>query len=146
MPATVPGCHSRGNGDKRVSIIDSKTITREGHDFLVELYPDHDITPFDADCYSEADISAWRDDLWMYAGVSVTLLGSDGARTWFADDLWGVKLSTGHAFNGGTEDEKYVSFDVLIDEYPVPDMVSGLLSQKAEADETDDAEQFALYP
>ena len=55
-----------------MSTIESKTIERDGFTVTLEMVEDTDSTPFDADCYDESDIEAWRNDEWRYVGFVYT--------------------------------------------------------------------------
>jgi hypothetical protein len=53
--------------------IDSKDLgTIDGFDLAATLEPDHDSTPYDAECYDAQDIEAWRAGDWSYVGTVVT--------------------------------------------------------------------------
>lgn len=67
-----------------MEVIEWRHVRHEGVSFTVTLYVDLDSTPFDADCYSAADIQAWRNDLWSYVGVILTTTMSQAS-------VWGVE-------------------------------------------------------
>ena len=52
--------------------IESKVIEHDGFTVTITVVPDSDSSPFDADCYSAADIDAWRRDEWFYVGYVYT--------------------------------------------------------------------------
>lgn len=52
--------------------IETTTIEHDGFTVRIDVVPDSDATPFDADCYSAEDIDAWRNDEWFYVGYVYT--------------------------------------------------------------------------
>ncbi|PVA17108.1 hypothetical protein DDJ46_17820 [Mycobacteroides abscessus] len=55
-----------------MDIIDQKDLgIIDGFNVVVYLVPDVDSTPYDADCYSDDDIAAWKRDDWGYVGTIV---------------------------------------------------------------------------
>lgn len=60
-----------------MNIIDQYTIEGSdlginGFDFKVKIEKDTYCTPDDADCYTPAQVRAWRNDEWEYVSVTVT--------------------------------------------------------------------------
>ena len=98
-----------------MSTIESKTIERDGFTVTLEMVEDTDSTPFDADCYDESDIEAWRNDEWRYVGFVYTA-SREGVDLGEAS-IWGTEWN----FPGGTMD----GIDAWIEEdYYHPDLVS----------------------
>ncbi len=112
----------------------SYLITVNSRRYRVEIVPDIDSTPYDADCYSEADVAAWRDDKWSYAGVIVMPLDVPGdVQFELSDSLWGVEVSSGgYTWNRGNEFESVITDDHLLASHPVPGMLTELDSRVSE--------------
>lgn len=71
-------------------LIERKIVhDKQGWKITVDVVSDMDATPYDADCYSEANKQAWRNDAWRYVGlvVHVALHGNIIA----TDSLWAVE-------------------------------------------------------
>ncbi|MEV4454454.1 hypothetical protein [Microbispora sp. NPDC049633] len=106
--------------------IDSREITRDGITYRVDVYPDTDATPNDADCYSPADIAAWRRDDWHFVGVVVTPI-VNGVEIGGADaSLWGLQYGWAPSWR------RYIDTDELVGEYPVPDMIADIAGRLAD--------------
>lgn len=69
--------------------IDSKTFEHDGFDVTIYVVPDADSSPFDAECYSQSDVQAWRDDEWFYVGF-VYVASRDGIELGSAS-IWGTE-------------------------------------------------------
>lgn len=94
-----------------------------GQRYRVELEEDPESTPFDADCYGEEDIEAWREDRWEFVSVVVTPLSVYECDQFeLSDALCGVEFGS-YVWNRGNEHEGAITLDRLITEHPVPDMV-----------------------
>lgn len=101
--------------------IDSKTIVHEGITYHVEKFYDQDSTPADSECYSPAQIAAWKADDWQYVGLFVRVAGFDrttGASLWGIEDGWcptDIETSTGVYESTGQ-----VTLDAFdhLDDYP----------------------------
>ena len=55
--------------------IDSKTVPDPevtGLSYRIDIDPDYDSTPDDADCYTDSQKAAWSDGEWRYVGYTVT--------------------------------------------------------------------------
>lgn len=93
--------------------IDNWTETVNGVRFSVQVVPDYDANPKDADCYSDADIGMWKLDAWRFVGVIVAV-DIDGIEPSWADaSLWGVQYGTGDGW--------YVGRTELL-EYPIGEL------------------------
>src|SRR6516225_4657969 len=93
--------------------IDNKTIQHNGFDIRIDVLPYSDSTPYDADCYDDADIEAWRNDEWFYVGYIYTAT-LDGIELGSAS-IWGSEWD----FPGGIDSidgwiaENYYHSDLL---------------------------------
>lgn len=97
--------------------IETHTIERDGFTIRIDVRPDEDSTPFDSECYTPAQIAAWRRDKWFYVGYVYTAT------------LEGVELGTASIW--GTEwdilagEGKWSSIDAWIAEnYYHPDLMA----------------------
>lgn len=100
---------------------DSWTVTFMGKRYKVEMPYDHDSKVDDADCYSEEDIEAWRNDEWWFVGIIVTPLDvPESVQFDLSDDLWGLEFDfpIHESPTGARTDANY-----QITQYPVPDML-----------------------
>lgn len=79
--------------------IDQTTITHKGVTFEVILTADIDASPHDADCYTEADIAAWKNDEWRYVGVSIVPIVDHELIEQAARNLGGVEWGTSPGFS-----------------------------------------------
>ena len=63
-----------------MSFIESRIIpdaTVPGLSWRVTVFPDYDVTPSDADCYTPSQVKAWEAGEWQYVGVVVTPVIAD---------------------------------------------------------------------
>lgn len=97
--------------------IESALVEIKGVYFRVDIDPDYDAKPTDADCYSDADVTAWRNGDWRYVGVTVSV--SDHPS--MSDSLWAIEF--------GSMPTAEITLSRLINDHPVPDMVSELRAQ-----------------
>lgn len=75
----------------------------------LDLEDDHDVTPYEADCYTPAQVEDWRYGAWQYVGVVATAF-LDGVELGNAS-LWGVEY-------GWMSDGPHVQIDLSVpDEY-----------------------------
>lgn len=103
-----------------MSAIESKTIEHEGFSVRIDVVPDSDSTPFDADCYSGSDIQAWRDGEWIYVGFIYTAT-REGVELGSAS-IWGTEWD----FPGGS----IVSIESWMAENCYhPDLLDGALTE-----------------
>lgn len=103
--------------------VDSWTVEQDGITYRVDLDPDTDSTPDDAECYSPSDIKAYRDDLWSYVGVTVTPLvagAGASAATWGVE--YGVMPAETEPWQGGMHDRTVIDRAVIEREY-VPELI-----------------------
>lgn len=70
--------------------MEARTETVDGLTYLVSVHPDHEATPFDADCYSTVDIEEWQRGNWFYVGISVRLVVDDDPLDMTMASLWSV--------------------------------------------------------
>lgn len=77
---------------------------------------DYDIRPDDVDCYSEADVEAWRDCLWRYVGVEAQVTLWDGC--YGSTSIWGVEQ--GSYWPGSAEAQIW---------HVVPDVIRGAYAE-----------------
>lgn len=55
-----------------MNILETKNLgVVDGFDITAYLVPDHDATPFEADCFDQNDIAGWRNDDWRFVGTIV---------------------------------------------------------------------------
>jgi len=107
--------------------IEAVTITTEdGKRYRVTLESDLDSSPFEADCYSDTDIDAWREDRWSYVGAIVTPLDvPESVQFELSDSLWGLEfdfpLDEPQTHDGCTFYNINAEYRFLV--YPVPDMI-----------------------
>lgn len=76
-----------------MDIIDRKDLgVVDGFKLEAVIVPDFDASPMEAECYSPADVEAWKNDSWSYVGTIVTAsregveLGS--ASLWASEYGW----------------------------------------------------------
>ena len=91
---------------------------------------DYDSSPDDADCYSDDDKEAWRNDVWHYVGVIVTPLDVPAsARNQLDDSLWGVEydfpLDPPQWIDGILY--RYTDRDYTVMVHPVPEMIEEVI-------------------
>lgn len=58
----------------------------EGWTVRAEISPDLDARPTEYDCYTPAQVRAWREDVWQFVHVSVRVTDAHG-REWGSDGL-----------------------------------------------------------
>lgn len=113
------------------NLIEEVTVTYKGKRYLIEIVPDTDSTPFDAECYSEEDIEGWRNDQWWYVSIIVTPLDVPGSRQFeLSDSLSGLEydfpLNPPQEINGRRYTRTNTEYQVI--HYPVSDMISEVIS------------------
>jgi hypothetical protein len=94
--------------------IASALVKIKGVFFQVDIDPDYDCKPTDSECYSDADVKAWRADAWRYVGVTVSVRDYPSIST----ALWGLEW--------GESAEWRADMSKIVTEYPVPDLVTEL--------------------
>ena len=85
--------------------IEERYVSNAQGNWHVRLVADIDSTPFDADCYSDGDIAAWRADEWRYVGIIVTDVQSD------------TGASMGGVEYGQLADIPYIGMTEIIESY-----------------------------
>jgi hypothetical protein len=74
-------------------LIETKDLVSSGAlKVIASMYPDTNANPLDADCYSDADIAAWKRDEWQYVGIVVTVT-LDGVEIG-QSSLWGTEFGS----------------------------------------------------
>lgn len=87
-------------------IIDTRDFgTIDGFDIRAVMLADHDSTPFDADCYSDEDIAAWKRDEWRYVGIEV--IASRAGVELGTDSIFGM----GYGMIGGRDIDPFMGDD-----------------------------------
>ncbi|WP_431911669.1 hypothetical protein [Nonomuraea jabiensis] len=103
-----------------IRLIETRAIVKDDITYQVRVEEDWDSKPFDADCYSDADIEAWRRDEWHYVGVIVTPVVAGIPIDAAEDSLWGVEW-------GQLPDlDRYLGMDQICNVHPVPEMLDGV--------------------
>lgn len=105
---------------------DKTIVTVEGKRYQVEFEPDYDGYVDDADCYSEEDIEAWRNDEWSFVAIAVTPLDvPEHVQFELSDDLCGLEfdfpLTPKQVHNGRSYTRTNEDYRLMV--YPVPDMI-----------------------
>jgi hypothetical protein len=90
---------------------------QDGKVTRIWIEPDHDTKPTDFDCYSAADIAAWRHDEWRYVGVLVSDEDTGGRAS-----LWGVEYGL------TLENGLVIGMDQIVESY-LNDLRSELTAQ-----------------
>jgi hypothetical protein len=125
------------------SSIDSRAVPDKdipGLSYYVEVFPDYDSSPDDADCYTLMQRVAFKSGEWSYVGVVVTPVIDGDAIEMCSDSLWGLEY--GHYLCTDEDDNEkswlWIDLDAMIngqgeayDAYPVPDMIEEVRSQLA---------------
>ena len=70
--------------------IDTLTLEHDGFTVHIAVTRDEDASPFDADCYTPADIAAWRRDEWIFVTYTYTATrhGVELGRTSIGGSHW----------------------------------------------------------
>jgi hypothetical protein len=84
-----------------VCIGDSVEWTTGGFDLKATIRHDHDTKPEHYECYSEEQITRWKNDEWFYCGLVVSVSFNGVPLTDHAASLWGIDCNLG-------EDNKYL--------------------------------------
>lgn len=123
---------------------DGPVVTVDGARYRVDLEPDTDATPDDADCYDDDAIQAWRDDLWRYVGVIVTPLDVPEDKQFeLSDSLWGVDYGS-YVWNKGTVHEGPSDDTYICTVHPVPDMIEEVAGKVADWRASEAYKSYAL--
>lgn len=77
--------------DKYTCIGDFIVLEKEGITFNVSIEYDDMCKPTDVECYSEADIQAWKNDEWNYCGI-VFHASKNGVEIGCVASLWGIEI------------------------------------------------------
>lgn len=64
--------------------------TFEGLTIRAHHCADESASPLDAECYTPAQLAAWRRGEWEYVGIIVEVLDTRGV-VWGVDSLWGIE-------------------------------------------------------
>lgn len=122
-------------------------VTVDGREYRVTLEDDLDSSIDDADCYSEEDIAAWRNDVWNYVGVIVTPLSVPESKQFeLSDSLWGVEFDFPLQEKQTIDGVRYfdTGMDYMVMVHPVPDMIDGVIAN-VKAYELETAVQTFIY-
>jgi hypothetical protein len=97
--------------------LSTRTVTINGHEVTFSLYEDsHDINPAkEYDCYSEADLAAWRDGRWEFVIVKAEMPYGDTT-------LGGVEYGT-------MGEGVWIGIDTIIADHGA-DMLAEILASK----------------
>ena len=107
--------------DARIEVKDLGTI--DGFSIIGSLEYDHGSTPYDADCYSEEDIDAWKTDEWCYVGLLVTA-SIDGIELG-TDSIWGNEY--GFFIDHSKTDGSTIFISPYDDGGYLPDLIDGAI-------------------
>jgi hypothetical protein len=88
-----------------MDVIEERYISNAQGNWRIRLEPDWDTKPTEFDCYSEADIIAWKRDEWRYVVAIVN------------DEDTGVRSVLGGVEYGQLTDIRYLGMDQIIETY-----------------------------
>lgn len=90
---------------------------------------DEDETPYAFDCYTSADIEAWKNDDWCFVGVIVTVTDAYGFE-WAEASLWGTEAGTwiDTDDNGNVTGERELN-PLTDQDHPLPDLIGEAMSE-----------------
>jgi hypothetical protein len=83
--------------DRYVCEGDSISCEVNGIEYTARLVHDWDFSPEECDCYSEADIEAWRNDEWHYFGVVISAEFGGVELGDHLASLWGIEGNFGRS-------------------------------------------------
>lgn len=125
--------------------IESRTIEDSdiaGLSYRIDIEPDYDGSPHDAECYTTLQIAAWERDEWSYVGVIITPLIAGMELDMCSDSLWGLEYGNFPLVDehGTEQGRRRIGLDAFVDGYtkdghpgyPVPDMISQVHGRLAE--------------
>ncbi len=125
-----------------MSFIESRIIpdaTVPGLSWRVTVFPDYDVTPSDADCYTPSQVKAWEAGEWQYVGVVVTPVIADTEFVSCDDSLWGLEYGAYLVTDEDDNETERISLDMDYFTkgtpehpeyaYPVPDMIEACKGQ-----------------
>lgn len=102
-----------------MDVIESKTLPHGRFTIRIDVVPDSVATPFDADCYSDADIERWKNDEWHYVGIVYTAM-IDGIELG-ESSIWGTEYDL-------VDSPDFIS-DWIAEDYYHPDLLSEAISE-----------------